>query len=612
MLKRTTKVTSLLVAAASIISMVPAMAADVKKVESIEGTVYQAKAEPGSTYIDAELNGKDEAVYVYRDGKYTKLDGAEPGDKFGDIFNYDGKTYLQMADGDYFVNVANGERTDDDIKENVDDDADAVLRKLIKSDNDGRFDKDFIKGNIVSEIDHDTSKTLFGGATCRRYNYKLANPVKYNNNYTKSVDAVYSDEKGNYVDGDYNLGNIGVYNSTGAGVTIKNAKDTYKLEVNGTKYEIKAEIQHLDSFTVDSNYITRTAALSIWGTTNNGGTYTNLTSDVYFGSASNKHKQATGTYTDRNGNTVDCTSIRVMQRISKAQASDKIDGIKYAKDVKTYFITDEDGKTQPLLGFANTFSPDGHDNFTNVGNDSKFGFGWITGGASGYIVSQYRDITNQRQYAETVNFKSSNGYNYTDIGDADDVKVAYVDKTNPDTYAYAIGAGDHYVLSDDGYIEEFIGKDDKWEKLYKVDGGMNKISISLPMFAAVWNEEDEIYSLITPGAPAGDKKDTTAATDTKTATDETTKTSTTTTVAAKAGWVKAADGTWSFVKADGTKATAWLQDGTTWYYLNATGVMQTGWVNDNGTWYYCNGSGAMLANTTVGGYVLGANGAWIK
>ena len=589
MLKRTTKVTSLLITAASIISMVPAMAADVKKVAAEEGTVYQMKAEPGSTYLDAELNGADDAVYVYRDGKYTKLDGAESGDKFGDIFTYEGKTYLQMADGDYYVNVANGERTDDDIKGNIDDDADTVLRKLIKSDNDGRFDKDFVKGNIVSEIDHDTSKTLFGGATCRRYNYDLDKPFVYDGIYTKNVSAIYSDEKGNYVDGDYNLGNIGV-RSTDAGVTIKNTEDTYTLKVNGINYEIKAEIENISSFAVDSNYIYRTAALSIWGRTvgSTGGFSTNLTGDVYFGSASSKHKQTTGTYVDN------CTSVRVMQKISKAQASDEIDGIKYSKDVKTYFITDSDGKDQPLLGLSDK---------DNAASDSA-GFGWFTVGTQGYIVGQYHDIANKRQYAETVNLKSEDGYNYTDVGDADSVDVAYVDSSNPDTYAYAIGCGDHYVLSKDGYIEEFIAKDNKYEKLYKVDGGMNKIDISLPVFAAVWNQNDGNYSLITPGAPAGDAKATTDAT--------TTAAAITTTSVVTTGWAKAADGTWSFVKADGTKATAWLQDGTTWYYLNATGVMQTGWINDKGTWYYCNGSGAMLANTTVDGYVLGANGAWVK
>ena len=47
-----------------------------------------------------------------------------------------------------------------------------------------------------------------------------------------------------------------------------------------------------------------------------------------------------------------------------------------------------------------------------------------------------------------------------------------------------------------------------------------------------------------------------------------------------AGWAKATDGTWSYQKADGTKATGWLQDGAAWYYLNATGTMATGWVNE--------------------------------
>ena len=77
------------------------------------------------------------------------------------------------------------------------------------------------------------------------------------------------------------------------------------------------------------------------------------------------------------------------------------------------------------------------------------------------------------------------------------------------------------------------------------------------------------------------------------------------------GWIND-NGTWYYLTSTGAMKTGWLNDRGTWYYLQANGAMKTGWLNDNGTWYYLNASGAMLSNTTVGGYVLGANGAWIK
>ncbi|MDU4803109.1 MAG: N-acetylmuramoyl-L-alanine amidase family protein, partial [Clostridium butyricum] len=56
----------------------------------------------------------------------------------------------------------------------------------------------------------------------------------------------------------------------------------------------------------------------------------------------------------------------------------------------------------------------------------------------------------------------------------------------------------------------------------------------------------------------------------------------------------------------------WVNDNGTWYYCNGSGAMQTGWLLDGSTWYYLNANGSMAANTTVDGYVLGANGAWVK
>ena len=70
------------------------------------------------------------------------------------------------------------------------------------------------------------------------------------------------------------------------------------------------------------------------------------------------------------------------------------------------------------------------------------------------------------------------------------------------------------------------------------------------------------------------------------------------------GWVKAENGTWSYLKEDGSKATGWVKDNGTWYYLNAEGVMQTGWAKVDGTWYYLKSSGAMAT-----GWVKD-NGTW--
>lgn len=51
-----------------------------------------------------------------------------------------------------------------------------------------------------------------------------------------------------------------------------------------------------------------------------------------------------------------------------------------------------------------------------------------------------------------------------------------------------------------------------------------------------------------------------------------------------------------------------------WYYLDADGNIKTGWIQaGSGKWYYLYPSGgAMATNTTINGYKLGSDGAWIK
>lgn len=80
------------------------------------------------------------------------------------------------------------------------------------------------------------------------------------------------------------------------------------------------------------------------------------------------------------------------------------------------------------------------------------------------------------------------------------------------------------------------------------------------------------------------------------------------------GWHQDTKGKWYFLKDSGDMATGWVQDvNGSWYFLKDNGEMHTGWMQDvDGKWYFLSDSGEMLYDTTVDGYNLGADGAWIQ
>ena len=102
----------------------------------------------------------------------------------------------------------------------------------------------------------------------------------------------------------------------------------------------------------------------------------------------------------------------------------------------------------------------------------------------------------------------------------------------------------------------------------------------------------------------------------------------------KGWWIKNSDGSyprnewkfvnnsWYFFDSQGYMYTGWLNISGSWYYMNTdegsnNGKMVTGWRAVSGKWYYLStatdGSGGkMLLNTTIDGYRLGADGAWVK
>ena len=565
MIKRINKVTSIVVAAAAVASLVPAtgaMAADYKRIQSEDGVIYSAVAHKDGFIIDGSIGDEDtDAVYYLSNGKYTELEDIDSGAEF----KVYGDKYVSVDDADYYVDLTTGKVTDDDVAEDAQDDAEVALRKKAKDVD--RYDSKTglptlteIKGTKFAETWYSTD--FYG----------------YN---------VYTDAKGNYIDADYNLGKIKVTDTTGDSVTIKNTEDEEKLSGS---VKVKASLSDVEYLGQDSSNIYRLATINFTGA--------NI-AKVY----------------GKDGNAIttgESAKVTVIQKISKAQASDDIDDAKYAKTVTNYVLADEDGNTDSNVADFIALAIKEDANFSVVG---------------GKIIVSI-DNEDGTVTAQAATLKSKNGFYYVDAEK----------QSTEDAVAYDTDVNGNVYRLDGGYVYKFDNTDD-WDKLYKVDGSMEELSVYDSNNMVLWNEDDEVYSIITG----------------KSATDEEDKEEETTTT----GWVQNADGTWNYLNAEGNKVTGWLQspasglwyymdangvmmsngwvqDGGNWYLLNADGsmatgwkytggawyylkptagnrgAMQTGWINDNGTWYYCNASGAMLSNTTVGGYVLGANGAWIK
>jgi len=100
---------------------------------------------------------------------------------------------------------------------------------------------------------------------------------------------------------------------------------------------------------------------------------------------------------------------------------------------------------------------------------------------------------------------------------------------------------------------------------------------------------------------------------------------------AQTGWISSG-GSWYYFDSNGSKKTGWVTDNDKKYYLRDNGTMATGWLQDNGKWYYLNNNGSMAsqqwitwngkeyylnsdgtmaANTYIGKWYVGSDGAWV-
>ena len=257
-----------------------------------------------------------------------------------------------------------------------------------------------------------------------------------------------------------------------------------------------------------------------------------------------------------------------IQKISKAQG-EKVDGAYIPKSVASYQISSEDLETiQDALASENSE--------VRVVKGSIY---VVDGETTNKVTIKKFDLVRERD---------------TDTGITDRVyKVKYDedydDVENESAYDFDIDVDGNVWVLYKGNIQKVV--DGKLTTMYTTDRTMSEISVYDDNDIVVWNSEDDIFATVS-GVEADEDEDITE--------DEE--------VAAQ-GWVKNSDGTCSYNKADGTKATGWLLDGSTWYYLNANGIMQTGWLDLSGTWYYLN----PVSNGYLGAMQTGwlnDNGTW--
>ncbi|MDR5588489.1 N-acetylmuramoyl-L-alanine amidase family protein, partial [Clostridium aquiflavi] len=524
MFNRANKATALLVAAAAVVSLVPATgvnAADYKRIESKDGTVYSAQAyKDGSFVIDGNVkDGDTDAVYFLNEGKYTELEDVDTGSDFG-IY---GEKYATVDTDAYFIDLTNGKVTDENLAEDNIDDVKVTLRSKIRKDNDDRYTDA-------------TAKALPGLNQMAGSNF---GETWYEANYDGN--NVYTDAKGNYIDADYNVGKVKVAVTTGTSVetvTLNNTKDAedFKTATNG-KATVTVDNANAEVIGQDSNNIYRTVRMTV-----------SVDGNADISEINGMTVNATTTAFDVTN--PKAVSFDVIQKISKAQASDDIDGIKYAKSVTNYVVSNDKG----VKGTKETLT------------------GVTYSVVGGKVLAYDYDAAAKTVDVKTLDLKTSKGFYYTDVTEADTEKDVKTLKVDVDGNLWAL---------ESGFVYKF-DNDESWDKVYKVDGSMDQMSVYNKDNMVIWNEKDEVYSVI------GAKEDTV----------EPEKPEVTT------GWVQGTDGTWTFVKEDGTKATGWAGVNGTWYFFNAAGIMQTGWINDNGTWYYTNASGAMLTGWQ------NVNGTW--
>ena len=559
---------SLLICGAAVTSMVPVTAvnAAVAELEVKEGTIYDAKAFVNGMYIYEGYKSEDADSGTYFStpkGDILIEDVTGVGERYG-------MNYINFKDDDILFNLATGQAEDESEEDKLFELESRFIRKVLnKAD---RYE-DVDSGNF--EIKEKIAVDAFSSIWYEGIAEDNANDREY---------TIYINDKGDYIDASEIL-NVVYYDADGNKVKL----DTYEdLEDYNEENNDALKIALSKTLMVDSSNIYRAFVLV------DKEKMAKFDAETVSQLSQISDERAKLVFLIKHG-----AATVYTQKLSMEQGEKK-NGAYLPKKVETYeahdlvdvliqFMADQEVHARIIGKNIYVIIPDFDENKITM---KKYNMTTIREKIDGKIVSK-------KAIEEDEDFDGIKNENMKDFA--------------IDTY------GNLWVLSK-GKVKKAVNGE--LETVYEVDRSMNKLSVFDDNSMIIWNTDNEIYSVLNKSAE--ENQETESESDVNSENGET---------AIQTGWIRNEDGSWSYKNLDGTNATGWIKDNEKWYYLKADGIMATGWIKDgadwyylnqsgdmrtgwfkdnNGTWYYLFESGKMAYNTTVDGYKLDANGAWVN
>jgi glucan-binding YG repeat protein len=650
MFKRSNKITALLVAAASVMSIVPAMAADATRLGTKEGTIKQAIAFDGGKYIyDGYRTDDDNSGIYYNGGDKDKPINDLEDYQLQDASKYDTKyAYTEKGNDEYLVDLSSGKVIDDETAEEKKDSAQAKLRTALKKSN--RYENtnawDDVSltrvlenqfGDVWYKYEANGDATTTTAAANATLSITLPSPARF----------AYEIEDGNY---DITVGGTKyTYTATtpsGAQfTTLPQLQNIVKTDVNNYISKFTGD-NAFGTATMSGNNLvataTKTGAISSsvindlkakYGTVaatngtgaigstsykaigakyigfvNNSGKYVDAsyTANIYvYSSLRDKFVKVEkySTATDDNTNTDDKVKVELRDLDVLTQDKDYI----YA--VATVEVTDTNTAT------PTPYSAKFLQKISKTQGDKPDG-AYIPKTVNSYLFDDKSQLDNgDVDDAYTATFKDDDGYSTVENQYRVKNNTLYVTRTKSDKVKIfklkmtqikeKLTGGtdrkyDAYVVKQDGDTDHDIF-DGAGAKAVSIDIDGNTWALDKGAIykydGSSWKEmftvDRSIDNLdvyndgnLIAWENNGDD-DGKVYTTVQEGTKKTQDESTAVTPVIKTNWDKNADGTWSFYDQTGTKIVSkWINVGGHWYYLKADGIAATGWQQIDGTWYY--------------------------